>query len=99
FNGDGKDDLLWRHDNGTITTWEMNGSTATANAFSAFVGNDWDVAGTRDFNGDGTDDLLWRHHCGTITTWHMNGNTATTNAFTAAVSNDWTVFSQPYDFV
>jgi len=25
FDGDGKSDLLWRHDNGQVYIWEMNG--------------------------------------------------------------------------
>ena len=38
FNGDGREDLLWRNDNGTFTTWQMNGHTVQANVF---VGSIW----------------------------------------------------------
>ena len=81
FNGDGRDDLAWRNDNGHLTTWQMNGATANVNVLSVHVETDWHVIGSGDFNGDGRDDLLWRHDGGAITTWLMNGSTVTHNAF------------------
>ena len=72
FNGDGRSDLLWRHDNGAFTDW-------LGQANGGFVGNDlnalrnlptsWHVAGTGDFNGDGRDDVLWRNDNGALTDW------------------------------
>jgi FG-GAP-like repeat len=47
FNGDGKADILWRNDNGSVETWLMNGSTVTAaNLVSPnpVVDNSWKVA-------------------------------------------------------
>ncbi len=72
FNGDGRDDLLWRNGStGQTTDWlgQANGSFAgnDANAFST-IGSSWQVAGTGDFNGDGRDDILWRDNTGAMTT-------------------------------
>ena len=72
FNGDGKDDLLLRHDNGTITNWlGQAGGTFLSNHAAAnySLDNAWQIAGVGDFNGDGKDDLLLRHDNGTITNW------------------------------
>ena len=72
FNGDGRDDILWRHDDGRLTDWlgATNGgfSDNPANALT-WVPTEWHVAGTGDFNGDGRDDILWRHDDGRLTDW------------------------------
>jgi hypothetical protein len=72
FNGDGYDDLLWRHDNGTISNW-LGSSTGDfqindSNAIVA-VSNSWHVVGAGDFNGDGHSDILWRSDSGWISNW------------------------------
>ena len=72
FNGDGRDDILWRHDSGQLSNWlgQPNGGYAhnSANA-GQFVDPQWKVAGTGDFNGDGRGDILWRHDAGLLTDW------------------------------
>ena len=77
FNGDGRDDVLWRNDNGTVTDWvgQANGSFFSngANAYIN-VDNSWHIAGTGDFNGDGRDDVLWRNDNGTVTEWLGQAN-------------------------
>ena len=78
FNGDGKDDLLWRDANtGLIVDWlgQANGGFSDNYASSAIsVPLDWHVAGTGDFNGDGRDDVLWRNDSGQLTDWLANLN-------------------------
>lgn len=78
FNGDGRDDFLWRDPaNGTVGTWLVaeNGDFNVGPAISAHAFGDWEVAGTGDFNGDGEDDILWRSTVtGAVSDWLSNGD-------------------------
>ena len=73
FNGDGRDDILWRNDTGRVTDWlGQAGSGGFVSNFAnadANAGTDWHVAGTGDFNGDGRSDVLWRNDNGDVTDW------------------------------
>ena len=72
FNGDGRDDILWQNDNGTIRDWlgQADGSFLSNIDVVNFVpGAGWQIAGTGDFNGDGRSDILARNTDGTITDW------------------------------
>ncbi len=77
FNGDGRDDVLLRHDSGTITEWlgqadggfHSNHTTATYD-----LASQWHVEGTGDFNGDGREDVLLRHDNGAVTNWLGQAN-------------------------
>jgi hypothetical protein len=77
FNGDGRVDILWRNDDGTVRDWlgQSNGGFAgnTGN-LNITVGNDWHIVGTGDFNGDGHTDILWRNDDGTVRDWLGQGN-------------------------
>ena len=72
FNGDGRDDILWRNDNGTVTDWlgqadgRFTGNTDDANLK---VGAGWQVTGIGDYNGDGRDDVLWSNQNGDHVQW------------------------------
>src|SRR5204862_7801836 len=72
FNGDGRDDILWRSDSGALSDWLGTASGGfvnnDANAF-ANVPTNWHVAGTGDFNCDNRDDLLWRSDAGQLSNW------------------------------
>ena len=75
FNGNGRDDILWRHENGAFTNW-------LATADGGFVSNDaaafatvplgWTIGGTGDFNGDNRSDIVWLHDNGDLTTWQAD---------------------------
>jgi hypothetical protein len=42
FNGDGRDDILWRNDNGMADLWTMNGHSIQQDSLVGYqVGNDW----------------------------------------------------------
>jgi len=72
FNGDGRDDILWRSDDGTVTNslGTANGGFASNSGnFTIYADANWQIIGTGDFNGDGRDDILWRSSTGTITSW------------------------------
>src|SRR5262245_16452187 len=61
FNGDGKDDILWRNSvTGQTATWLMNG-LATTNPAVIYADPNWTVANVGDLNGDGNTDLVWRN--------------------------------------
>jgi len=77
FNGDGKDDVLWRRDDGAFTAWLAQGGggfvSNDANAW-AMISTNWHVVGTGDYNGDGKDDVLWRRDDGALTNWLAGPN-------------------------
>jgi Ca2+-binding RTX toxin-like protein len=93
FNGDGKDDLLWRNANGTVTDWLSNGAGFADNLnVYRVIGPDWRIVGTGDFNGDGRSDILWRNADGTVTDWLSNGTSFTDNgSLNRVVPADWHV--------
>jgi hypothetical protein len=97
FNGDGRDDILWRNADGRLTNWlsDANGvfGSNSTNAYHS-VPLDWQVAAIGDFNGDGRDDILWRNSDGRLTNWlctvdgGFQDNVA--NAYNS-VSTDWQI--------
>lgn len=71
FNGDGRDDVIWRNASGTMIEWlgQADGSFAW-NAQSIYqMPTNWQILGFGDFNGDARDDILWRSEAGTIVQW------------------------------
>lgn len=97
FNGDGRDDILWRNDDGSVTDWlaQPNGGFASnfANAFGQ-VDNTWQIVGVGDFNGDGRDDVLWYSNTGRVTNWLGQSNGGFIGNFVNAdgqVGTDWQV--------
>ena len=77
FNGDGKDDVLWRRDDGAFTAWlaQAGGGFVSNDAHAwAVVPTNWHVVGTGDYNGDGRDDVLWRREDGALTNWLAQPN-------------------------
>jgi hypothetical protein len=96
FNGDGRDDILWRSDNGSVVDLlgNENGSFTGNVNFNLNPGLDWHIVGTSDFNGDGLDDILWRSDSGTVTDLlgQPNGAFAGNIAnFNVSQSLDWHV--------
>ncbi len=65
LNGDGRNDVLLRHDDGRWFYYAMDGKHAiVAERGSAGLPSDpaWRTAAVADFDGDGSDDVLLRHH-------------------------------------
>jgi glucose/arabinose dehydrogenase len=80
FDGDGREDLLWRNAaTGQVVAWFMNGLTfGNTGIVSPSRGTDlnWRLAGVGDFDGDGKPDIVWRNQStGADEIWLMNGLT------------------------
>jgi len=91
FNGDGRADVLWQHDQGLIAIWNMNGaSVGNSGAVAASPANA-SVAGTGDFDGDGRSDILWRTPDGTVSTWQMNDHSIVGGGTVGQMPTDWRV--------
>jgi hypothetical protein len=98
FNGDGREDLLWRNDNGLMTDWLANhsGGYNTNSAATIGVGTDWTIASVADFNGDGISDILWRQDTGQLTDWLGTGNGSFTpngSTYSEHVATNWNVIA------
>ncbi len=87
FNGDGKSDLLWRHNDGSIGTWLTAGS-GFEGAASGLVGNEWVLSGADDFNGDGRVDIIWRHENGNFGVWNSIGSSFVGGP-SGGIDNSW----------
>jgi len=78
FSSDGRADLVWQRDDGVLSIWSMNGTTATLTQYMnpVVVGDPaWRIVATGDFNGDGKPDLVWQHPGGWLAVWYMDGAT------------------------
>lgn len=91
FNGDGRGDVLWRHDGGLTAIWNMNGASVSRSDAVAMSPASAEVAGTGDFDGDGRSDILWRGADGTVSTWQMNDHSVTGGGTVGQMSADWRI--------
>jgi hypothetical protein len=76
FNGDGQEDLVFQHTDGTLAVWIMNGITETdATMLNPSNPGDrnWRVLATGDIDRDGKTDLVFQHADGTLAVWFMDG--------------------------
>jgi hypothetical protein len=98
FNGDGRDDILWRMTSGAVSNWLADadgGFTANdAKALNNQISSSWHISAVGDFNGDSRDDVLWRHEDGTMSDWlgRDDGSFQINDANASIkVSNDWRI--------
>ena len=75
FNRDGRPDLLFQYEDGTLAVWYMNGIDLVSAALlnPSQPGEGWRVAATGDFDRDGKKDILFQHTDGTLAVWFMDG--------------------------
>jgi len=99
FNGDGRDDVLWRNKAGTltVTTGTAVGGLEDTTYVNAAIPNTWSIVASGDFNGDGRTDILWRSDTGLTIDWlgTADGTFFVNNHPTSAVEvpKDWYVVS------
>lgn len=93
FDGDGRDDVLWREQGGALYAWLMNGTSLGAgSATVSAAGPDWQARAVADFDGDGSGDVLWRHRSGTTYLWFLSGASVTGRSYTGAqADNSWRI--------
>lgn len=87
FNGDGKQDIVWRNQStGQDLVWLMNGTTYSSTLSLPTVSDtNWQLESVNDFNGDGKPDLLWRNYSiGMNVIWYMNGG-----SLSSSVTLNW----------
>jgi len=96
LNGDGKDDIVWRNDNGAVSTWHANGSSFDQSIYNAQVDASWHIVQTGDFNADGKADLLWQNDNGAVSTWQSDGSGFQQSVYNSSVSGEWSVAAHDY---
>ena len=91
FNGDGIDDILWRHAaTGQNSIWR-SANRWTLQSVTGVADTRWQVVGVGDFNGDGIDDILWRHAVtGQNSIWR-SANRSTLQSVTRVADTRWQV--------
>jgi len=91
FNGDGWNDIVWRHTNGANSVWHLEGGMfRSGSALPAVSDPQWKLISARDFNADGKPDLLWRHAVtGANAIWLMNGAQLIGSADLPVLATNW----------
>ena len=96
FDGDGRSDILWRHDSGIITNWLATPSGGFVSNWANFnhnIGLQWSVVGTGDFNDDGLQDVLFLGDSGILISWLQTNSSGFQPDWENAtiVTTDWKV--------
>ena len=95
FDGDGKDDILWRNSaTGENYIYFMNGTAVRTGGFLRTVADlNWTIAGVGDFDGNGKADILWRNtSTGQNYIYLMNGTAIAGEGFIRTVADQsWQV--------
>ena len=84
FNGDGKDEILFRNGTNFYTT-DINSNFSSLGGF----GDGWDVRAIGDFSGDGKDDLVLFHKDTASVVKLENGQTSSYASLGQLDANDW----------
>src|SRR5256886_9668123 len=90
FDGDGKDDILWRNSaTGENCIYLMNGTAIRTEGYLRQVADlNWKIVGVGDFDGDGKADILWRNSAtGENYIYLMNGIAIVTEVYLRTVAD------------
>jgi hypothetical protein len=79
LDGDTRADLIFQHNDGTLATWLMTGTTLKQAALlsTSNAGAGWSIVGSADIDRNGKADILFQHTDTTLAVWIMNGSTMT----------------------
>ena len=93
FDADGRDDILWRRDDGLTSIWLLDGAQQIGAGSPGFADPDWLTIGTGDFDGDGRRDILWRHAVtGQVVIWYIDGTQRTGFGLVGTANpDDWVI--------
>jgi len=78
FNADGHKDIVFRHDDGRISVWLMNGFEFVENHLldTPRPDHSWQFGALVDLDRNGQNDFIWKHADGRIRVWFMSGMSA-----------------------
>ena len=101
FDGNGANDILFRHDDGEVVVWLLDsaGQLLTAPQSVGTAGNQFHIDGTGDLNGDGRSDIIFRDVGGNVIEWLMNGATAQTIQVVGGASQDFAIAAHHFDLI
>jgi len=92
FDGDGKDDIFWRHDNGWNAIWLMDGATKKKGEWLETAPTNWSAVAFGDYDGDGKADVFWRDETtGGNAMWLMDGTTKRAGYWLESAPPGWHV--------
>jgi hypothetical protein len=96
FDGDGREDLLWRNGiTGDTWIWLMNGNSIAGSGRVAIVDLSWTIVGVGNFDGLGRRDIVWYNaSLGQVAIWTVNGLIETGSyefPAPAGAPGEWTV--------
>ncbi|MBA4149065.1 MAG: VCBS repeat-containing protein [Verrucomicrobia bacterium] len=78
FNADGAKDIVFRHQDGRLAIWIMNGFEYVQSQLldTPRPDHSWKFGALADLDRNGQDDFIWRHTDGRIQVWFMSGSSA-----------------------
>lgn len=90
-SGDGLSDLIFRNQAaGTVTTWEMNGTSVLRTRMQV-AGSAYSVSAIGDFNGDGRADIAWTNSAYRVVLFLSTGTGYTSTTVASAFGSAWTL--------
>jgi hypothetical protein len=91
FNGDGKQDLVWRNHSGNPVVWQMNGLTVTArNTLSTALDSGSAIVGSGNFYGSGAGAILWADSLNRLSLWRVsNGSIQQACLLASGIDPGW----------